>query len=237
VSAYSAERCYSFRDSLGIARNELVVGNINFIYPPKYYLGQRVGLKCHEDIIDALAFVTRERPDVVGVLAGGTWGNGTRYEQSLRARAASAGKGRILMPGYLPIEQIQQAWADFDCAVHVPLSENCGGVLEPLLTGVPVIAGRVGGLPELVLDGVTGTLVEIRRPQLLAEAVLQVLSNLDRHRSLARNGQHLVRTMFDVKRTAAEVFQAYQHILGASERPTEFDAASFLKTSAPVTVV
>ena len=120
-------------------------------------------------------------------------------------------------------------WPDFDVAVHVPTSENCGGVFEPLLATVPTIAGRVGGLPELVVDGLTGKLVGIRDPQELARAVLNVLNNHEYYRGLARVGRRLVGTMFDVQRTAREVFKIYQHLLDAgSPRPPEFDSMAYL---------
>ncbi len=207
------ERNGSLRRPLGIPDGCLVVGNANFIYPPKWYLGQRVGLKCHEDVIDALAIVLRQRSDVAGVLVGGVFGNDRRYEQRLRDRARQAGGGRIQMPGYVNRDDIAAAWPDFDCAVHVPLSENCGGVIEPLLAGVPTIAARVGGLPEIVKDGVTGKTVNVRRPEELAHAILEVLDDLERYRALARKGRDLVRNLFDVRRTAAEVLQVYREVL------------------------
>ena len=60
------------------------------------------------------------------------------------------------MPGKFNADEVAQSWPDYDCAVHVPLSENCGGVVEPLLAGVPTIAGNVGGLPEVVHHHRTG---------------------------------------------------------------------------------
>lgn len=208
-----AQRNRSLRRPLGIPDGCLVVGNANFIYPPKWYLGQRVGLKCHEDVIDALGIVVRQRADVAGVLIGGVFGNDRRYEQRLRARAREAGGGRIQMPGYMDRDDIAAAWPDFDCAVHVPLSENCGGVIEPLLAGVPTIAARVGGLPEIIKDGVTGKTVNVRRPEELAQAILKVLDDLEHYRALAGKGRELVRTLFDVRRTAAEVLQVYREVL------------------------
>jgi glycosyltransferase involved in cell wall biosynthesis len=206
-----------------------IVGNANFIYPPKWFLGQRFGLKAHEDVIDALGLVVRERSDVMGVLIGGTFKGSQWYERRLRARARAVGKGRILMTGYLPMNEIRQMWGDFDVAVHVPTSENCGGVIEPLLANVPVIAGRVGGLPEVVVDGITGTLVGIRDPQALARAVVDVLDFQDRYRPLARSGHALVDKMFDVRRTASEVFDIYRHILDARfPRPHAFDSVAYL---------
>jgi glycosyltransferase involved in cell wall biosynthesis len=213
VRTFRQERTGALREQLGIEKHQMVVGNINLIYAPKYYLGQRVGLKCHEDVIQALAIVLRERKDVVGVLAGGPWGNAQWYEKKLRARASRAGAGRILMPGLLPPELVRIAWADYDCAVHVPLSENCGGVVEPLLCGVPVIAGNVGGLPEIVEEGLTGKLVPIRKPDILAKAILEVLANLDHYRGLAQKGRERTLALFDVRHTSAEVLKFYKKVL------------------------
>jgi glycosyltransferase involved in cell wall biosynthesis len=223
--AFCTERTNALRDRLGIGPEQKVVGNISFIYPPKFLLGQRIGLKAHEHLIDALSLVTSRRPDVTGVLLGGTWGNRRGYEERLRARAKAGGQGRILMPGFVPHAEIQRVWADFDCAIHVPLSENCGGVVEPLAAGVPTIAGRVGGLPEVVMDGLTGCTVPIRNPALLANAILEVLAKESHYRRLAENGRRLVETMFDVRRTAAEVHAIYHHLLDrSSPPPAEFDS-------------
>jgi glycosyltransferase involved in cell wall biosynthesis len=213
------------RSRLGISGREFVVGNINFMYPPKRFLGQAVGLKCHEDVIDALSMVTRNHPDVVGLFVGEAPGGATWYEAKLRARARSKAGDKVRFAGYLAPAEIARAWADFDLAVHVPLSENCGGVLEPLLAGVPTIAGLVGGLPELVIEGITGKTVPTRNPAALARAIDEVLSDLPRYRELAQAGRRLVRTMFDVSRTAGEIHAIYRHLLDPScERPTEFQS-------------
>ena len=223
---YSTERSGILRDALGIRDSDLVVGNINFIYAPKLYLGQRVGLKCHEDVIDAIAEAMEAEPRIVGVLVGGAWCDAQWYERKLRARAEARGNGRIKMPGFLPIEKVKAAWCDFDCAVHVPLTENCGGCLEPLLSGVATIAANVGGLPELVINGLTGRTVSARRHQELVSAILDVVGNLAHYRALAQNGRRLVSAMFDVKRTASEVHQIYEYILRRGARPSSFDASS-----------
>jgi glycosyltransferase involved in cell wall biosynthesis len=229
ASTMTVTRNLSLRRRLGIADHELVVGNANFMYPPKAYLGQKTGIKCHEQVIHALRLVMEKRSDVVGVLIGGVFGKGHWYEKSLRARAEAAGGGRIFMPGYMPPAQIAASWADFDCAVHVPLSENCGGVIEPLLASVPTIAARVGGLPEVVKDGLTGKTVSGSDPAEVAAAILHVLENLREYRALAANGRALVRTMFDVQRTAEEVLGIYRHTLHpASPRPAEFDSYALL---------
>ena len=229
TSSFSPQRSNALRRLLRIPDTTFVAGNISYIYTPKYCLGQRIGLKCHEDLIAALGLVINRRPDVIGVLAGGAWGKGKAYEHKLRRLAEETGRGRILMPGHLPFSEVQKVWPDFDCAIHAPLSENCGGVVEPLLAGVPTIAARVGGLPEVVINGRTGLLVPRRDPSALHEAILRVIENSEPYRQMADRGSQLVQMMFDVRRTAREVHDIYSHILDPSrQRPLEFNAADFL---------
>jgi colanic acid/amylovoran biosynthesis glycosyltransferase len=90
--------------------------------------------------------------------------------------------------------------------------------MEPLLAEVPTIAGRVGGLPEIVIDGVTGKTVQVRRPALLADAVLEVLDNPDFYRRLAANGRRRVLELFDVRRTAPEIYELYSRVLNRPSR-------------------
>jgi glycosyltransferase involved in cell wall biosynthesis len=226
---FSTHRENYLRDRLNIPRKAVVVGNINLIYPPKWYLGQTVGLKCHEDVIEAISQVQRVRDDVWGVLIGGTFGKSRAYEEKLRRFARDKGAGKILMPGKFNAAEVGLSWPDFDCAVHIPLSENCGGVVEPLLSGVPTIAGEVGGLPEVVHTGRTGNVVPIRRPDLLAKAVLDVLDNYDEYKRMANLGRELVSVMFDAERCADEVSSIYRHILFGEARPLEFEPQHFTR--------
>ncbi len=216
----------------GIPHDALLVGNINMFYKPKRYLGQWIGLKAHEHVLEALRIVIAARANVYGVLAGGPWGNAGKYFERLRQRAREIASGRVVLPGPLTPGEVLPAWREFDCAVHVPLSENCGGVVEPLLAGVPVIAGRVGGLPEVVIEGVTGITVPIRNPRALAGAILEVLDRREPHRAMAGVGGQLVSQMFSAQRTAGEIKGIYEHVLGLRpERQLEFDSTTALAES------
>lgn len=229
VEGFSDERRFFLHLRLQLDPATKLVGNINVMYPPKYLLGQKVGLKCHEDVIDALAMVCKQRTDVRGVLIGDSFGRAKWYEHNLHKRAADRAGDRIMLPGLFSLSDVAQSWPDFDCAVHVPLSENCGGVLEPLLAGVPVIASAVGGIPEVVMNGITGTLVPPRSPKKLADAVLKVLDDPEPHRRLAATGRTLVKHMFDVERTGCEVAAVYRHIISGAPRPAEFDSREFVR--------
>lgn len=216
-------RTGDLRRELGICAEAFVVGNVNYFYAPKRHLGQTRGLKNHEDVLAAAELLAGSDAPW-WVLVGQQWGRSQAYYLRLR-RQAEAGRARVVMPGWRSATAVKRLWADFDLAVHVPLSENCGGVIEPLMAGVPVVAAAVGGLAEVILDGVTGTLVPARDPAALARAVDAARRDPEAARAGARRGQRLVREMFDSARTASEIFEIYRFILGERrERPTEYDA-------------
>jgi glycosyltransferase involved in cell wall biosynthesis len=215
------------RALFGISKHELVVGSISYMYPPKYFLGQFRGLKQHETLINAFGHLGELRNDVTGLLVGGQWGNGKSYERRLRRQAARVASMRVTLPGALPPQNSARAWPVFDLVVHIPSTENCGGVVEPLAAGVPVLTNHVGGLPEVVIDGVTGVQLNQAQPRDIAIAINRALNDLPALQSTARTGRNLVRTMFDVRRTADEVRQIYAHLLQGKQRPETFDSVSF----------
>ncbi len=225
------ERTGALRRRLGIPDDAFVAGSVNWIYPPKRWLGQRVGLKGHEDVIDALGLAMAEEPRLHGVLVGGVFGRdpGGKHFARLRRRAEEVGRGRIHMPGPIRPGEADDIWPDFDCCLHAPQSENCGGVIEPMLAGVPVAAARVGGLPEVVRDKATGLLTPPRSPSELARALIEIVRTPGLSAARAVRGRSLVRTMFDVERTAAEVLAVYRHLLEPdAPPPASFDVRSFL---------
>ena len=109
---------------------------------------------------------------------------------------------------------VADLYADFDVAVHPSHSENVGGAVESLLLGVPTIATRVGGFPDLVQDGKTGWLVPPKNPKDLATAIENALADPIGARAKTLAGQQRARELFDVRRTAKEVKDIYEQILG-----------------------
>jgi glycosyltransferase involved in cell wall biosynthesis len=175
-------------------------------------------LKGHEDFISALSLVRKTNPDIRGVIIGGPWGYATRYEKRLLRLGAKQCCGALTF--LRTRRDIPAIYPDLDLAVIPSHSENCGGALEPFLSGVPVVATNVGGLPDLVQENKTGWLVPPRNPKALAHAILQALQNQDEAHRRALEGQKLVRTLFDVETTARETAAIYEkcRVLGASPR-------------------
>jgi phosphatidyl-myo-inositol dimannoside synthase len=64
--------------------------------------------------------------------------------------------------------------------------------LEAAATGLPVVAGRSGGAPETVVEGVTGTVVDGRRPGPVGRAVADLLADPERARAMGAAGRRRV---------------------------------------------
>ena len=174
---------------------------VSLLYPPKWYLGNRRGHKGHEDFIIALAKLRKERPDVRGIMIGGTWGDGRWYEDRVRrfgkktcGDALAFTGTRTDLPTNIPI----WIWP------FVPTHSDglAYSVVEPLLAGVPVVATDVGGIPELIRDGETGWLVHAGNPDALAQAVSQALSNPKEAQRRTARGAEAARELLDLKKPA-----------------------------------
>ena len=101
-----------------------------------------------------------------------------------------------------------------DVFVHVPLWEGLGiAVIEALAAGLPVVASRVGGIPELVEDGRSGLLVPSQEPAALAAAIERVIHDLPSAQALGTAGQSSIRTRYDVSVMAQANEELYYKLL------------------------
>lgn len=213
VDQFTRQPGGKLRRELGLPANTKIVGMVAFMYAPKRYLGQTRGLKGHEDLIDAVALCRQRQPEIIAVLVGGAWNNALGYEQRVRAYAKRRCGAGVVFLGTR--HDIPDLYADFNVAAHPSHSENVGGAVESLLMAVPTVATRVGGFPDLVMDGKTGWLVPPRSPALLAESLLEALNNPLLGQERAQAGQQLARQLFDVRHTAQQIMNIYQTILSA----------------------
>jgi glycosyltransferase involved in cell wall biosynthesis len=85
--------------------------------------------------------------------------------------------------------------------------------LEAMACGVPVVASSVGGLPEVVEDGVSGFLRAPEDASGMAEASIQLLTNEELHRKFSKAGLDRVRRHFCAKLVVPQYEAYYQQVL------------------------
>jgi len=90
---------------------------------------------------------------------------------------------------------------------------------EASAAGLPVVATHVGGIPEVIEDGVTGNLVQPERPAELAGALVALLSDPERRRAMGEAGRARMQRLFDVGVVAQQLTDLYRNCL--AEDPGE----------------
>jgi glycosyltransferase involved in cell wall biosynthesis len=185
----------AMRADLGVRRDELLAVTVANLRANKGY----------ETLLAAARLVIDASPSVQFVAAG----QGP-LEARLRASVRDLGLDeRFRLLGYVPDAARLVAAAD----VFVLASNHEGlplAVMEALALGVPVVATNVGGIPDLVADGVSGMLVPPGDPGALAAAVLQLTDDQARAR-LARGARARGGTL-DAAAAVRQLDELYQQL-------------------------
>jgi glycosyltransferase involved in cell wall biosynthesis len=108
------------------------------------------------------------------------------------------------------------AAADCFALMAAGSDDSCRAALEAMAAGRPVVARRVGALPETVVHGVPGVLVAEDTPAGVAAALRAVLCEPARARAMGAAGRRRAETEFSVARAAATVEGAYRDVVGAA---------------------
>ena len=88
-------------------------------------------------------------------------------------------------------------------------------VLEAMAAGLPTVSTDVGGVHEMLIDGVTGFLVPHSDPRQLANRILQLFSDPDLARRMGRAARSKVKSEFDLRRTVPAAEEAIEEAIGA----------------------
>jgi glycosyltransferase involved in cell wall biosynthesis len=176
--------------------------------PPEALLilavGRLIEQKDHATLLDAFARVRGDYSDARLAILG--WG---RLEEATRARIRElALDDAVVLPGRVE----PTAWlARADIFAHTSLWEGFGIVLlEAMLAGLPIVATRVSAIPEIVVDGTTGTLVPGGDVSAVAAALSDLLEDPDRRRALGDAGRRRAHDEFSVARMTEQTIAVYR---------------------------
>jgi phosphatidyl-myo-inositol dimannoside synthase len=194
------------RERLGLEReNVMVLG-----------LGRFVHWKGFDVLIDAVAQVTASAPDVRLVFAGD---GDLRDELMLRVRAREL-ESCVTFAGMVLRDEVPAFLAAAD-VVAVPSVHYQGYVdglpnvaLEAMASAKPVVATRVGGLPQVIRDGDNGFLVEERDVAGLATAILTLAHDPPLRRRMGDRGHALVRESLNWNEVGRRFDAVYERVRG-----------------------
>jgi glycosyltransferase involved in cell wall biosynthesis len=119
----------------------------------------------------------------------------------------------VILVGRIPNYEMPLYYSSSDLVLLPSLSENFPVVaLEAMSSGKPVIASRVGGIPELVSNNENGILVSPSNVEQLVEALLRLLENQSLRNRLGNMGRKLVEEKYDWKKIGQLYLKEFQKI-------------------------
>jgi glycosyltransferase involved in cell wall biosynthesis len=192
------------RSEFKVGRDTKLIGTIGHLAP----------LKGYEELTDAMVELVREGCNVkLAIVGEAIYQNSNSYKQRLLSLVYSKGlKDRVIFAGFR--EDIPELLASFDIFVLPSRSEGFGRVnLEAMAMGKPVISTSVGGIPEVVLDGVTGILVPPENSGDLAHAIIRVFNDSQLGKSMGNAGRRRVEEHFTLLAHVQRIEEIYGEIL------------------------
>ena len=202
--------------------------------PQVLFVGRISPEKGIHDLIDAFIQVTEQAPQAVLTIVGPYFAtcreflfdlqdepevqaleplyNGN-YLEYLKSKIPPHLSSQIVFAGSLPQKQLLPYYQKADVLVNPSLSEAFGmSLVESMATATPVIATEIGGMPEIVDDGVTGLLVEPANTKALAEAIIELISEPSRARAMGKAGRQKVLQCYSWDKIAQSLISSYAAI-------------------------
>lgn len=201
-----AARCdrNRFRETFAIQKKQFVIAVV----------AQLIRRKGHRYLLNILPSVTQQYPNTKVLL----FGQGP-LEAELREQVEKLGLRQVVqfagfrkdLPKILPC---------LNCVVHPAEMEGLGvSLLQASAAGVPIIASAVGGIPEIVQDGVNGYLVPAHDEQALQKALERLLQDEFTAKRMAKQGRKIAQQNFSIAAMVAGNAAVYQRLL-AKPSPT-----------------
>lgn len=198
-NGFSAQREREFFQELNIPRGSKLVVTAGRFSPEKG----------HRYLIEAIAKLPQKK-DIFFVFCGDGVCRGDLERQAKKVGVME----QLRFPGFR--QDLQEFFSIMDLLVLPSLTEGLPNVvLEAFACAKPVVATRVGGVPEIVEDGVNGFLVPPANPRLLAEAIINCLSSKGLGRSFGEAGYQKVKSGFTFESQTQKLERIYKEILTA----------------------
>ncbi len=196
------------RGRFGISPDEIVVG-----------IASRFNKnKGHEIFLAAAARLMKEVPNAKNRLrflisGGAVFGEDKEREAVLKRLAISEGiSDRVIFTGV--VEDMAEVYAAADIMVLASFLEGCGRVVsEAMACGRPVVGTDTGGTPEMIVDGVTGSIVRARDASGLANALRSLIEDREKRLAMGKESRRRAEKEFDIKIHAKETADLYLRVI------------------------
>ena len=208
VEAEGREAAPDLRAWLGLPADAEVAGTVASLAPHKN----------HALLLEAVPAIVAARPRAHFVWLG----DGECRPALERRRAELRLEDRVHLAGFRPdAKALMRQFDLFVLSSH--LEGLCTSLLDAQALGVPIVATAVGGVPEVVHDGISGRLVRQLEPSKLAAAISEALADASARAAWAAGGKESVRG-FGIANTARRTLEEYRAVLEGKEAKEAKDA-------------
>jgi glycosyltransferase involved in cell wall biosynthesis len=171
--------------------------------------------KGHEDFLRVAAKAVQQVPDARFVVVGAdVFGEQPGYEEALVAMRSELGLERsVVFQGFsADVPSVLKDWHVVAVPSHGEPFGRC--VVEGMAAGRPVVAWNQAGPAEIIEDGTTGRLVKPYDLDAFAQAVIGLLKEAETAKTMGVDGRKVACERFHRSRTAREVQEVYEELLG-----------------------
>jgi len=204
VDRYARAVGNGIREALGLAANDFVITSV----------GRAIPVKGWDVLIRAFGSIAGRVPTARLLLVGSVDGQEQNtFAEGLKGLATATGMAsRIIFAGVR--DDVPDILAGSDLFVMPSRSEGLPqALLEALAAGLPCIAARVGGIPDVIVDGDTGLLFRREDVEELGRLMEAAISNRGHRARLSRNGQQRAQA-FGIKSYVDALFRHYDDLMG-----------------------
>jgi glycosyltransferase involved in cell wall biosynthesis len=201
VARAAAAPAAELHQELWLPHHAPLVGNVAALVPHKG----------HRHLVEAAADVIRHEPDARFIIAGQGELRDT-LEHQIRHHQLDK---HVMLLGFRP--DVLSLHKAFDLFVMSSVAEGLGtSLLDAMACGKAIVATRVGGMPEVVVDGETGFLVPPRDHGALADAIVRLLRDPALRDRMGAAGLARVRDRFTSEIMVRNTLAVYERLLRGS---------------------
>jgi glycosyltransferase involved in cell wall biosynthesis len=187
-------------------------------------------------LLDAFELIIREFPDVALTIVGPEWvapreditdlslpkdvidGLALFYQDSyllqLKGKLSADAARKVTFAGLVRHRDIAAFYKKADIYIGPSLYESFGvSIIEAITAGVPVVATRVGAVPEVISEGKSGLIVDSNNPRAIAEAVIKLLANSELRNSMSFAASDMIWKRFSWETICSALVQTYLEVL------------------------
>jgi glycosyltransferase involved in cell wall biosynthesis len=179
------------------------------------HVGRVIRWKGQLEFLKAFARIAAQCPEAFALIVGDdVEGFSTEYPRNLRELVAERGlSDRVVFTGH--VESVLSLMSAADIVVHSSISPEPFGLVitEAMAAGAAVVAARLGAPTEIVVDGVTGLLVDPTNEDEFAAALTDLVTNPERRKTIAAAGHELARSKYSPESFARQIEAVYSRVL------------------------